>query len=149
MYHSSNSIVRTVFNNALYNSNSCTGYKMAYFRNNYAIDIIKHDPSYVFSLVKVTGTFNNIAHSAAVDNLLTLLHVRSDISYIEGFDSSDINDLIKNFLPRFDIPYFIQPLFCNLYLTFFFKIALCQFFLYTRVISYIAKNYFSEMFLYL
>ena len=48
MYHSSNSIVTTVFNNALYNSNSCIGYKMAYFRNAYAIDITKHDPSFVF-----------------------------------------------------------------------------------------------------
>ena len=47
-----------------------------------------------FSRVKATGTYNNIAHSAAIDNLLTLLHVRSDISYIEGFDGSDIDDLI-------------------------------------------------------
>ena len=92
MYHSSNSIVRTVFNNALYNSNSCIGYKMAYFRNAYAIDITKHDPSFVFSRVKATGT---VADSAAIDNLLTLLHVRSDISYIEGFDGSDIDDLIE------------------------------------------------------
>ena len=52
MYHSSNYIVRTVFNNALYNSNSCIGYKMAYFRNTYAVDITKHDPSFVFSRVK-------------------------------------------------------------------------------------------------
>ena len=89
------SIVRTVFNNALYNSNSCIGYKIAYFRNVYAIDITKHDPSFVFSRIITTGTFNNIAHSAAIDNLLTLLHVRSDISYIEGFDGSDIDDLIK------------------------------------------------------
>ena len=95
MYHSSNSIVRTLFNNALYNSNSCIGYKMAYFRNPYAIDITKHDPSFVFSRVKTTGTYNNIVHSAAIDNLLTLLHVRSDISYIEGFDGSDIDDLIE------------------------------------------------------
>ena len=48
MYHSSNYIVRTVFNNALYNSNSCIGYKVAYFRNTYAVDITKHDPSFVF-----------------------------------------------------------------------------------------------------
>ena len=48
MYHSSNYIFRTVFNNALYNSNSCIGYKMAYFRNTYAVDITKHDPSFVF-----------------------------------------------------------------------------------------------------
>ena len=53
MYHSSNSIVRTVFNNALDNSNSCIGYKMAYFRNAYAVDITKHDPSFVFSRVKL------------------------------------------------------------------------------------------------
>ena len=62
MYHSSNYIVRTVFNNALYSSNSCIGY------------------TYIFSRVKATGTYNNIAHSAAIDNVLTLLHVRSDIS---------------------------------------------------------------------
>ena len=92
LYHSSNYIVRTVFNNALYNSNSCIGYKMAYFRNTYAVDITKHDPSFVFSRVKATGTYNNIVHNATIDNLLTLLHVRSDISYIEGFDGSDIDD---------------------------------------------------------
>ena len=95
MYHSSNYIVRTVFNNALYNSNSCIGYKMAYFRNTYAVDITKHDPSFVFSRVQATGTYNNIVHNATMDNLLTLLHVRSDISYIEGFDGSDIDDLIE------------------------------------------------------
>ena len=48
MYHSSNYIVRTVFNNALYNSNSCIGYKIAYFRNTYAVDITKHDLSFFF-----------------------------------------------------------------------------------------------------
>ena len=41
MYHSSNYIVRTVFNNAVYHSNSCIGYKMAYFRNTYAVDMTK------------------------------------------------------------------------------------------------------------
>ena len=95
MYHSSNYIDRTVFNNALYNSNPCIGYKIAYFRNTYAVDNIEHDPSFVFSRVKATGTCNNIAHNAAIDNLLTLLHVRSDILYIEGFDGSDIYALIE------------------------------------------------------
>ena len=71
---------------------------MAYFRNAYAIDITKHDPSFVFSRVKPTCTYNIIAHSAAIDNLLTLLHVRSDISYIQGFHKfhcSDKGDLIE------------------------------------------------------
>ena len=97
MYHSSNYIVRTVFNfnDALYNSNLCISYKMAYFRNSfYAVDITKHDPSFFFSIM-ATGTYNNITHNATIDNLLTLLHVRCDISYIEGFDGSDIDDLIE------------------------------------------------------
>ena len=34
---------------------------MAYFRNTYAVDITKHDPIFVFSRVKATGTYNNIA----------------------------------------------------------------------------------------
>ena len=48
-----------------------------------------------FSRVKATGTYNNIVHNATIDNLLTLRHLRSDISYIEGFDGSDIDDLIE------------------------------------------------------
>ena len=35
----------------IYNSNSCIGYKMAYFRNTYAVDVTKHDPTFVFSRV--------------------------------------------------------------------------------------------------
>ena len=66
MYHFSNSIVSAVFNNALYNSNSCIDYKMAYFKNAYAADITKHDPSFVFSRVKANATYNNIAHSATL-----------------------------------------------------------------------------------
>ena len=53
MYHSSNYIVRTVFNNVLYNLNSCIGYEMAYFRNTYAVDITKHDPSLFFHALKL------------------------------------------------------------------------------------------------
>ena len=68
-----------VFNNALY----------------YAVDITKHNTNFVFSRVKATGTYNNIAHNATIDNLLTLLHVRSDISYIERFDGNDIDELIE------------------------------------------------------
>ena len=75
MYQLSIYNVRTVFNNRLYNSNSYIGYTMAYFRNTYVVDITKHDPSFVFPRVKATGTHNNIAHNATIDNLLTLLHV--------------------------------------------------------------------------
>ena len=46
--------------------------------------------SFVFSRVKATGTNNYIVHNATIDDLLTLLHVRSDISYSEGFDGSEL-----------------------------------------------------------
>ena len=94
MYHSSNSIARTVFNNALYNSNSCFGYKMAYLEILMQLILLSMIQVLFFLRVKATGTYNNIAQSAVIDNLLTVLHVRSDISYIEGFDGSDIDDLI-------------------------------------------------------
>ena len=53
MYHSSNYIVRTVFNNGLYNSNSCIGYKMAYFINAYAVDITKLIQVLIFHTLKL------------------------------------------------------------------------------------------------
>ena len=65
---------------------------MAYFMNMYLVDITKHDPNFVFSRVKATGAYN-IAHSATVAIFFSLLHVRSDIFYIEGFDGSDIKYL--------------------------------------------------------
>ena len=141
MYHSSNYNVRTVFNNALYNSNSCIGYKMAHFRNTYAVDVTKHDPSFVFSRVKVTGTYNNIAHNATIDNLLTLFHVRSDISYIEEFDGSDIDDSIE--LVRLALTFFILFSHCFVsYRNCFFLNFTLPIVFYTSFISYIAKNYF-------
>ena len=75
-------IIHLIIMFKLLHSNLCIGYKMAYFRNTYAADITKHDPSFVFS----------------------------------------------HLLPRFVIPYFIQPLLCNLYLTVVFKLHSDNFF---------------------
>ena len=65
---------------------------MAHLRNIYAVDITKHDPSFVFSALKI------IAHNATIYIFFTLLHVRSDISYIKGLDGSDIDDYETCFL---------------------------------------------------
>ena len=94
MYHSFTYIVRTVFNNALYNSNSCIGSWLT-LEILLQLILLSMIQVFIFSRVKPTGTYNNIAYNATIDNLLTLLHVRSDISYIEGFDGSDIDDLIE------------------------------------------------------
>ena len=38
-YRSCNAIVKTCMNNAVYNSNTCIGYKMSFFRNTFCLDM--------------------------------------------------------------------------------------------------------------
>ena len=69
--------------------------KIDYYRNLYAYGITKHDSSFLVARVKVTSTTNEIPHNATVDNILTLVHVQSDIFAHEGFRDSDKDDLVK------------------------------------------------------
>ena len=51
MYHSFKYAILSVMYSIMnYISNSCIGYKMANFRNSYAIDITNHFPSLIFFL---------------------------------------------------------------------------------------------------
>ena len=93
MYSSSNCIVRTCFNHAYYNANSCTGAKLAFIRNAYGVDIIQR---------KLGNAINHIHEPqltvnehAAIYNLKTLLSVRSNQSLIAGFDFTDIDEMIS------------------------------------------------------
>ena len=63
-------IVRSVFNNALYNYISCISYKTAYFRNIYAFTYLVL-LIFVSTCFKGTSTNDNITHNAAIDSLLT------------------------------------------------------------------------------
>ena len=54
MYNSCNSIVQTCFMNSLYNSNSVTGSKIAYFRAKYRINVTTSTRSRIMSSNCVT-----------------------------------------------------------------------------------------------
>ena len=54
MYNSHNSIVQTCFMNALYNSNSVIGLKIAYFRAKYCVNFITSTRSTIMSSIHVT-----------------------------------------------------------------------------------------------
>ena len=88
---SSNRIVRQCINYAMYNSNSDLGYKFAFYRYAYDIDIsctMKH------AISKITG--NELTHDqiALVKNLKTLLDFRSGYINIDGLTIDDVNNLM-------------------------------------------------------
>jgi hypothetical protein len=93
MYHSSNLIVRTCFNHAMNNANSCIGAKLAFIRNKYGTDITKCNMSQVINRIYQLNLSGG--QQAAIDNLETLISVRSEQSFIEGFDSTEVNDMIQ------------------------------------------------------
>ena len=88
---SSNVIVKQCINHAMYNSNSDLGYKFAFYRYDYNIDIfctMKHAVS------KITGNEMTYDQLSLVKNLKTLLDFRSGYINIDGFTIDDVNNLI-------------------------------------------------------
>ena len=88
---SSNVIVKQCINHAMYNSNSDLGYKFAFYRYTYNIDIfctMKHAVS------KITRNELTYDQLSLVKNLKTLLDFRSGYINIDGFTIHDVNNLI-------------------------------------------------------
>ena len=87
MYYSNNAIVRSCFNHAIVNVNSCIGAKLAFLRT-LGVNIFKH---------KLCGAIKHVPQSkitveqqADIENLRNLMFVRSEQSFIEGFDNTDM-----------------------------------------------------------
>ena len=87
-----NSIVQTCFMNALYNSNSVIGLKIAYFRAKYRVNFITSTRSTIMSSIRVTVPTEN--QTVSINNLFSLLSARSDLSFIEGFNLVEIIEMI-------------------------------------------------------
>ena len=92
MYYSNNTIVRSCFNHAIVNVNSCIGAKLAFLRT-LGVNIFKH---------KLCGAIKHVPQSkitveqqADIENLRNLMFVRSEQSFIEGFDNTDIDCMIQ------------------------------------------------------
>ena len=86
-----NHIVSTCMDMALDNSNTCIGYKLAFYRYMYSIDIYR---TINFSKKQLCGSNINDEQIAIVNNLSTLLSVRSGNNYINYFTLIEVNDLI-------------------------------------------------------
>ena len=80
---------------ALDNSNACIGYKLAFYRYMYSIDIYR---TINFSIKQLSGSNINDEQIAIVNNLSTLLSVRSGNNYINDFTLIEVNDLISFFI---------------------------------------------------
>ena len=93
MYNSHNIIVQTCFMNALYNSNSVIGSKIAYFRAKYRIDFTTSTRSRIMSSICVTVPTGS--QKVSINNLFSLLSARSDLSFIEEFNLAEIIEMIN------------------------------------------------------
>ena len=92
MYHSNNTIVCSCVNHAIVDVNSCIGAKFAFVRS-FGVDIFKHtlcEAIQQVPLIKIT-----VEQQADIKNLRNLMFVRSEQSFIKGFDDADIDCMIQ------------------------------------------------------
>ena len=92
MYYSNNTIVRSCFHHAIVNVNSCIGAKLAFLRS-LGVDIFKHTLCEAIQQVPLSRI--TVEQQADIENLRTLMSVRSEQSFIEGFDNTDIDCMIQ------------------------------------------------------
>ena len=90
-YRSNNYIIHTCISNALYNSNTCIGYKLAFFRYMFNIDM---DSNINSSISRLSICSMNDNQTAIVNNLKTLISVKGGSHVINGFTTNEINDLV-------------------------------------------------------
>ena len=88
--------------NALYNSNSVIGLKIAYFRAKYRVNFITSTRSTIMSSICVTVPTED--QTVSINNLFSLLSARSDLSFIEGFKQDIMLELLRiKFIPGSDL----------------------------------------------
>ena len=92
MYYSNNTIMRSCFNHAIVNVNSCIGAKLAFLRT-LGVDIFK--PKLCDAIKHVPQSKITVEQQADIENLHNLMFVRSEQSFIEGFDNTDIDCMIQ------------------------------------------------------
>ena len=92
-FRSRNHIVSTCMNMALDNSNTCIGYKLAFYRYMYNIDMYSN----INSNIKLICASNISEEQVTiVNNLSTLLSVKSGSHDINSFNFNKVNDLIHH-----------------------------------------------------
>ena len=64
-------------NNAKYSSNSCIGYKIDFLRNHFNLDM---DSDLKLSVARLSVNRLDLAQQVILDNILSLLNVRTGVS---------------------------------------------------------------------
>ena len=90
-YRSNNYIIHTCISNALYNANTCIGYKLAFFRYMFNIDM---DSNINPSISRLSICSMNDNQTTIVNNLKTLISVKGGSHVINCFTTNEINDLV-------------------------------------------------------
>ena len=91
-YHSNNTIVRSCFNHAIVDVNSCMGAKFAFLQS-LGVDIFKHKLCEAIQQVPLSKI--TVEQQADIENLRNLMFVGSEQSFIEGIDDTDIDCMIQ------------------------------------------------------
>ena len=81
---------------ALDNSNTCIDYKLAFYRYRYNIDMYSNINSSINLLSASNTRISDEQQVAIVNNLSTLLSVKSGSHDIIGFNFNEVNDLIHH-----------------------------------------------------
>ena len=84
--------MKTCIQSAMHNSNTCIGYKLAFYRYKYYLDI--HD-SYTTSMKIINGQNLSDYQSSIVNNLSTLIEMGSGNNFVNGYTLNEINQMIE------------------------------------------------------
>ena len=79
-------------NNAVYNSNTCIGYKLSFFGNTFCLDM-KCKLTRAITLIRNINS--NVNEQAIVDTLIALIDVRARQLDIDHFNNDDIVNMIN------------------------------------------------------
>ena len=85
-------IVKACMNNVKYSSNSCIRYKLIFFRNDFYFDMYSDLKQFV---TRLSVNRLDLTQQVILDNILSLLNVRTDVRENEHFSLNQVNTLIN------------------------------------------------------
>ena len=91
-FNSNNHIVKSCIRSALYNSNTCIGYKLAFYRYKFDLDMYNNCTSGRKLINDHNLSYDQLA---IVNNLSPFIDMRAGNCYIDGFTINDIDILIE------------------------------------------------------
>jgi hypothetical protein len=93
MYTCNNVLVQACIKRAKSNASTPLGYKFAFFRNAFGIDVNHENVNNCIKIVKNCCKLSDV-NNAVVNNLNNLINVKNNNLHLEGFNIDEINELI-------------------------------------------------------